>query len=214
MGLRLMELYNFAINRQKNKNMESEPLTGPVLSPDLSSLPSLSSDLLTLFGALDQNKRRIFRKLYTYLWRYLRPLDNYSIMQDYWAFHIIVEEQYKLPFGLVALLSWLYQASARGKLIIDSRRFGGADPIMMTIANRWEYMSALRKSGYITRFTRDPSAPYLLRSVSRQPIFIKVTSEGCKLIENIERDTYNLIMRSVMKEITTGKPKRKARKKA
>jgi hypothetical protein len=141
-------------------------------------------------------------------------LENYSILQDYWAFHYVITDSYKLPFGLVALLSWLYQVSGKGALIIDTRRFKGTRPVAMGVANHWEYMATLRKSGYITRFTRDPSAPYLLRSVSRQPIFIKVTDQGCKLIENIERDTYNLIMRSVMREITTGKPKRKARKKA
>jgi len=197
--------------------MENDNKTGVSLSSvsGLSvSSPVLSSDLLTLFGALDNGKRRIFRKLYTYLWRYLRPLDNYSILQDYWAFHYVITDVYKLPFGLVALLSWLYQVSGKGVNIIDSRRFNNTRPVAMSVRNIYEYMSALRKAGYITRFTRDPSAPYLLRSVSRQPIFIKVTDQGCKLIENIERDTYNLIMRSVMREITTGKPKRKARKKA
>lgn len=214
MFVRLLGMYNFAINRQNDKNMESEPLTGVPLSSDLSSLPSLSSDLLFMFGALGADKKRIFRKLYTYLWRYLRPLENYSILQDYWAFHYVITDIYKLPFGLVALLSWLYQMSGKGALIIDTRRFKGMRPVALCVANHWEYMATLRKSGYITRFTRDPSAPYLLRSVSRQPIFIKVTSEGCKLIENIERDTYNLIMRSVMREVTTGKPKRKRNRKA
>ena len=197
--------------------MENDNKTGVSLSSvsGLSvSSPVLSSDLLTLFGALDNGKRRIFRKLYTYLWRYLRPLDNYSILQDYWAFHYVITDVYKLPFGLVALLSWLYQVSGKGVNIIDSRRFNNTRPVAMSVRNIYEYMSALRKAGYITRFTRDPSAPYLLRSVSRQPIFIKVTDQGCKLIENIERDTYNLIMRSVMREVTTGAPKRKRRKKA
>jgi len=197
--------------------MENSEITGSGLSPFSPVSPSspvLSSDLLTLFGALDNGKRRIFRKLYTYLWRYLRPLDNYSILQDYWAFHYVITDVYKLPFGLVALLSWLYQVSGKGVNIIDSRRFYNTRPVAMSVRNHYEYMSVLRKSGYITRYTRDPSAPYLLRSVSRQPIFIKVTAEGCKLIENIERDTYNLIMRSVMREVTTGAPKRKRRKKA
>jgi hypothetical protein len=197
--------------------MENDNKTGVSLSSvsGLSvSSPVLSSDLLTLFGALDNGKRRIFRKLYTYLWRYLRPLDNYSILQDYWAFHYVITDVYKLPFGLVALLSWLYQVSGKGVNIIDSRRFNNTRPVAMSVRNIYEYMSVLRKSGYIERYTRDPSAPYLLRSVSRQPIFIKVTDAGCKLVEDIERETYNLIMRSVMREITTGKPKRKARKKA
>jgi hypothetical protein len=45
-------------------------------------------------------------------------------------------------------------------------------------------------------------------------VFIQLTDAGVKLVENIERDTYNLIMRSVMREVTTGAPKRKRRKKA
>jgi hypothetical protein len=196
--------------------MENIEITGSdqsPFSPVSPSSPVLSSDLLTLFGALDNGKRRIFRKLYSYLWRYLRPLENYSIMQDYWAFHAVITDKYNLPFSLVALLSWLYQVSGQGKLIIDTRRFKGLRPVAMSAGNRFESMSTLRKSGYIERYSRDPSAPYLLRSVSRQPIFIKVTDAGVKLIKDIERDTYNLIMRSVMREVTTGAPKRKRRKK-
>lgn len=195
------------------ENSEITGSAGSAFSPLSQSSPVLSADLLALYGALTEGKKRLFRKMYTYLWRYLLPLQDYSIMQDYWALHQVLTVSYPLAPCKLALLSWLYQASARGKLIIDSRLIRGMMPVIMAKRNYERYYSELRKSGYITRFTRDPSAPYLLRSVSRQPIFIKVTSEGCKLIENIERDTYNLIMRSVMREITTGKPKRKRRKK-
>jgi hypothetical protein len=196
--------------------MENSEITGSGLSPfSVPSLtsPVLSTDLLALYGALTDGKKRLFRKMYTYLWRYLLPLENYSIMQNYWALHQVLTVSYPLAPCKLALLSWLYQVSAKGKLIIDSRCTRGMMPVVMAKRNYERYYSELRKSGYITRFTRDPSAPYLLRSVSRQPIFIKVTDQGCKLIEDIERDTYNLIMRSVMREITTGKPKRKRKTK-
>jgi hypothetical protein len=75
------------------------------------------------------------------------------------------------------------------------------------------HFGGFRRSGIIRRYWRDPSVPYLSRSVSNVAVFIQMTDKGVKLVEDIERDTYNLIMRSVMREITTGKPKRKRKTK-
>jgi DNA-binding MarR family transcriptional regulator len=190
--------------------MENTDVSGS----SLPSVPSLSSGLLTLFGALDNNKRRIFRKLYTYLWRYLVPLRNYSPLQDYWGMHNIVKTKYNMSFNELALLSWLYQATARGNKIIDSRLTNYYDDLVISPRDIVRHFTAFRRSGIIRRYWHDPSLPYLSRSVANVAVFIQLTDAGVKLVENIERDTYNLIMRSVMREVTTGAPKRKRRKKA
>jgi len=163
--------------------------------------PSLSPSLSSMYSSLSPELQRIFVKAFVYLWRYLNKRPRNTLV-SYWAIEQL-RIKYKMPISELALLTFLFQMSNKGKYIINSLslQYSGALP---TSPNYLRLLLArFKHRGYIRRFSRDPSAPYLQRSISRTKIFIQFTGKGVEIVERINKDLRTLELNTALKDVTT-----------
>ncbi|MBK5202132.1 MAG: hypothetical protein JJE45_00220 [Prolixibacteraceae bacterium] len=171
----------------------------------LSSLPSLSPQLNSLYKSLNDDMRRIFIKVYGYLWS---AINGYSVrscgvVSYYWLFNRIAASSSLSPSSLV-LLSYLYMMTNKGSKLIHSSIVynSGVLPGALSITVQrvtWD----LKHAGYITRHTKDPGQLYNQRAQhNRQPVYIKLSSSGVALIEGIEKDINKLLLNTSLNDLT------------
>lgn len=168
------------------------------------SVPALSPSLSSLYSLLDLQQKRLFNKVFMYLWDYVRHkvYGSHGVINTYW----IVEDmriKYDLSTSELSMLTFLYQITGGGRGIINSQAVynGSALPHLGYEGKKW-YLYKLRLKGYLIRSTRDTSAPYLKRSVYHSPIFIQLSPSGVGVVKDIEKRTQRLIMTSSLNDIT------------
>jgi len=174
---------------------------GPDSAPVPSSLPSLSIRLNSFYNGLDSFNRRSFVKIYKYLWGVVNKQD-FNTVSKWWVLRLVAESSGLSPSSL-AVLSYLYMASNKGKDVVHSNRIYISGVLPGAIGKTVQRVTwDLKHAGLITRHTLDPSAPYLQRSHSRQPVFIKLTLKGVQCIEGIEKDLNKLLLNSSLDDLT------------
>lgn len=167
------------------------------------SAPSLSSSLSSSYRLLDEASKRLFNKVFMFLWDYVRRRVHGSrgVLHTYW----IVDDLrcgYDLCPSEFSMLTYLYQITDGGKRIVSSTAvYNGMVLPHLTDDGKAHYLRLLRKRGYILRSSRDISAPYLQRSVYHSKIFIQLTPSGVGVIKDIDRRVQTLIMRSSLNDI-------------
>jgi hypothetical protein len=176
------------------------------LPVSLASPPSLSSELTILYGSLDTLNKGLFVRVFNYLWRYLfgyrTNLRRLGPVLYYWCV-----DGSRVRAGLTTseftTLVYLYQVTAQGANCVHSDIIYNG-PIMerLTYFSKKDLLNDLKHLGYISRSTHDPSAPYLRRSYSKQPVFIRLTPSGIKLILGVEKDLYHILMRTSLNDLT------------
>ena len=187
------------MTNETNTKQASEDLTGSAPS----SLPSLSYRLNMFYNGLDNFHRRSFVKIYKYLWGVVTK-QNFSTVSKWWVLRLVAESSGLSPSSL-AVLSYLYMASNKGRDVVHSNRIYTSGVLPGAIGKTVQRVTwDLKHAGLITRHTLDPSAPYLQRSHSRQPVFIKLTVKGVALIEGIEKDLNKLLLNSSLDDLTGG----------
>jgi len=171
----------------------------------------LPSSLSSLYSSLSTINKSVFIRVFSYLWRYFMfKRSVYSCMHNYWA----VEEcliKNNISNYEYALLSLLYQQTNAGKSVVHSQRLYDFKLCDMHIDTMRQKLIKFKDLGYITRYSRDPSAPYLQRSCSIQKVYIMLSGKGVELFDKIERDVYNMVRGSALKDITTGNKKVRAK---
>jgi len=167
------------------------------------SAPALPSTLSSLYSMLDITQRRLFNKVFMFLWDYVRKkvYGSHGVLNTYW----IVEDQrikYDLCTSELSMLTFLYDITGGGRGIIHSQAVynGSALPHLTTSGKSW-YLTMLRNKGFILRTTRDTSAPYLRRSVYHSPVWIQLTPKAVGMIKAIDRHVQSKIMRSSLNDI-------------
>lgn len=131
-----------------------------------------------------------------WMWDYVRRkvLSTHGVLNTFW----IVDDlraKHDLCSSEFSMLTFLYHVTDGGKRIISSQAvYNGFALPHLAESGKAHYLRKLREGGYIIRFTRDISAPYLQRSVSRQKIFIQLTPKAVGLIKEIDRRVQSLIM--------------------
>lgn len=167
------------------------------------SAPPLPSSLTSLYSLLDSQQQRLFNKVFMFLWDYVRRRvhGSHGVLNTYW----IVDDQrikYDLSTSELSMLTFIYHVTGGGKGIINSQVVynGSVLPRVAHSTKSW-YLTMLRNKGLIVRTTRDTSAPYLRRSISRSPIFIQLSPSGVGVIKDIDRHVKTLIMHSSLNDI-------------
>jgi DNA-binding MarR family transcriptional regulator len=183
---------------EANDNLKSLEAVPASSSP---SLPELPERLLSLFLVQSNDNRRLFMRVFRWLWSYLNN-RRVNLGSSYWAVNL-VRLRSSLPPSELAYLSYLYQVSNKGVNIVRSDDLYNSGILPgLTDLSKSGVTNRLKRKGFISRHTSDPSAPYLSRSYDRHPIFIKLTGKGIKFIEDLNRDVNNIMMRQSLADLT------------
>ena len=165
------------------------------------SSPSLPPDLTTIYNSLTDNNRRLFNKVFKFMWRYVndRRLSSGVL---FWGVDLS-RRHLRLPSSDLAVLTYLYYISGKGVNIVRSDVLYNSGILPGISLDGFQMcLNRLKHKGYLTRHTSDPSLPYQSRSYSRQPVFIKLSAAGVKLIQTIDKDLYNLMLHTSLDDIT------------
>lgn len=167
------------------------------------SAPSLPSSLTSLYQLLDDNMRRLFNKVFMFLWDYVRRkvLSSHGVLNTFW-----IVDDLRAKHGLCSsefsMLTYLYHVTDGGKRIVSSQAiYNGSALPHLAESGKAHYLRKLREGGYIIRSSRDISAPYLQRSIYHSKIFIQLTPKAIGVIKDIDRRVQHLIMRSSLNDI-------------
>lgn len=166
-----------------------------------SPLPSLPPDLRLLFNSLDNDHKRLFIKVFRWLFHYVNSRCG-SVVFLFWAGDMF-RRRLELTSSDLAVLTYLYYISGRGVFAVRSEAAynSGILPGLLPVAYK-EVIYRLKKRGYLTRSTSDPSRPYLSRSRARQPVFISLTSSGCNVIRGIDKDMNRFLLNTSIDDLT------------
>lgn len=171
-----------------------------------SSPPSLSPGLLSFYSVLCEADKKLFNHVYIEIWRYLftvrSSVSRPGAVPLLWAVDLS-RFNHCISYPQLVLLSFLYYMSCCGRGVIHSNSVYKSPLLsMLTPSSKKVYLWDLAKLGYITRSTRDLSRPYLSRSVSRAPAFIILSPSGVKLIQDIEKEIYNIMLNTSFDDLT------------
>ena len=171
----------------------------------LSSVPSLSSHLNSLYLSLNDDMRRLFIRIYKYLWGVVNSYSVRScgVVSYHWLLSRVAASSSLAPSSLV-LLSYLYMMTNKGTKLIHSNIvhnsgvLPGALPITVQRVT-WD----LKHSGYITRHTKDPGQPYSHRAQhNKQPVYIRLTPAGLRVIEDMTKEINKLLLNTSLNDLT------------
>ena len=170
---------------------------------DIGSPPPLTGSLSSLYSGLDSRSRKLFSKVFVYLWGVLVPRSRrYGVLHLYW-----LVDQVRVNSGLsvvgLSLLAYLYQVTEKGKLVIHSKDLYFSSSLHYNKRTIVEQLIKLRHAGYVVRRFKDHTLPYLQRSHSKQPVFIQLSGSGIALIHKLETDLYRLSYNTTLDDITT-----------
>ncbi len=176
------------------------------INENITPAPSLPPDLSFLYSSLPVDMQRLFRKVFVFLWNKIAParsfVSNSGVIYSYWAVDML-RIRTNLTTSELSALSYLYQITEKGAKTVKSETiYNGMLLPEMVSESKITLLHTLKRKGYIIRLTRDPSAPYLLRSISRQPVFMQMTPKGVGVIHDIEKGLYKILLNTSFNEIT------------
>jgi len=172
-----------------------------------SAAPSLSPSLSVLYSNLSNDNRRLFIKVFKYLWGYvLNRRSQYDVVHLFWCVERL-RIKYSLTSGELSLLTYLYQLSERGKYIIKSTQLFKSSSLHLSSRTLEPLLTKFKDQALIVRLSRDPTQPYLTRSIARQKIFIQFTAKGVAFVDTIEDDLRVLLINSTIDDVTTANNK-------
>jgi hypothetical protein len=168
--------------------------------------PSLSPALTTLYSTLSPDNKQIFVKVFKFLWSVVIPArrftDSGGMLYSFWLVDLL-RHRSGLSSSELSLLTYLYQVTEKGNKTIHSNIIYNGMLLPDNIrVSKQRLLNGFKRKGYIIRLTRDPSVPYLRRSISQQPVFIKLTSSGVRLIEGIEKELRKILINSSLDDLT------------
>jgi hypothetical protein len=182
-----------------NDNLTSLEAVPPASSSG--SLPNLPNNLNSLYQVLNDDSRRLFMRVFRWLWTYLNG-KRVNVVGSFWAVDLL-RVRSSFPVSHLIMLSYLYQVSNKGVNIVRSEHIYNSSILPgFNTASKSAIISTLKNSGYLVRSCSDPSAPYLSRSYDRHPIFIKLSAKGVKFIEDMNREVNNIMMRQSLADLT------------
>jgi DNA-binding MarR family transcriptional regulator len=179
-------------------------------------LPSLPTALNSLYQSLDLDNKRLFLKIFRFIWGEVLPLKRFvnfsGILYSFWAVDILRSRLGLSPSELSAL-TYLYQVSKKGKLIVRSSVIYEANILPSVVpSSRVVLLNSLKRAGYITRQTRNTQAPHYSSSYSKTAVFLRLSPAGVRLVEDMERDLYKVLVNNCLDDLkgTNKKPRKRS----
>jgi hypothetical protein len=170
--------------------------------------PALPSSLRSIFNSLPLSYQSLFIKVLRYLWRVLSARRYSDPITLFWGVDLL-RVRYGLTSSELQVLTWLYLFSERGANVVNSDDLYNTDIMpRLILTAKLNVLNDLKHKNYIIRYTRDPGAPYLSRSYRKQPVFIKLTSQGVALIKGMEKELNSMLLNSSLDELAGNKKPR------
>jgi hypothetical protein len=169
-----------------------------------SSPPSLPLILNLSYGVLSDDMKRLFVRMYKYLWGVVHKKD--SSVSLFWCVDLL-RLRYSLTCSEFTGLTFIYQISCKGVRFVHSDQVYNG-PILQAFnhESKKTLLNTLKHKGWITRHTKNPQEPYSQRAQhNKQPVFIKMTVKGVNLIEGIEKDMNKILLNTSLDELTGNK---------
>ena len=171
------------------------------------SLPDLVGRIQFIYMGASDAEKSLIRRIYRYIWRALLPIDQFKdisgVVSCFWALDIVRSSSCPLSSSELSLLSFIYYISDQGNIYINSGAVCNSI-ILPGFAPRSiaEYLTRLKRKGYLLRSYVDPANMYLQIGHNKRPVFIKLTPLAIDLLNEIQRKTYKLIRESSFNYIT------------
>ncbi|MGD0340535.1 MAG: hypothetical protein ABSA76_02340 [Bacteroidales bacterium] len=170
-----------------------------------SGLPPLSAPLTSFFSVLNSDNQKVFRRVFQFCWNIAnsrRFTDRGNIMSIYWLI-----DRLRIGASLttteLSLLTYIYQITSKGKHIIHSNKIYLSTSFPGVTHHTLECrLVDLTKREFIIRSTRNPEIPYLSRYVFKQPVWLRLSPSGVRVIEGIEKDMYKILLNSSLDDLT------------
>jgi len=175
------------------------------LSPSISSPPDLSTELILLYEALTNDNKRLFVRIYRYLWGVVCPMSRFirysGVIYSYWLVDHL-RRKYDLSVTALSLLSLIYHLTNNGRKTIHSK-FIYNNGMRSDIRREsiMQELQRLKQRGYLTRLRRDPDNKYTPGTQYSHPVFVRISTDGVHLIEQIERDLHNILFRTSLDDL-------------
>jgi len=171
-----------------------------------SSPPSLPPELNSLYSLLNPESKKLFNKVFVWLWRYVIDRRIYlrsgAVLYYYWAIDIL-RKQSDLNTSDLSVLTFIYQVTDKGaKAIHSDRIYNSAVVPHLPLNSKQLIISKLVRLGYLSRSFRDPQHKYQRQPWPPHPVFVSFTSKGVMLIKGIESKLYDLVLHSSLDDIT------------
>ena len=170
-----------------------------------SSVPSLPSDLKSLYLNMGDDEKRLFNRVYVSLWGVVNTynIKRSGIASYYWLLSMVAGASSLAPSSLV-VLSYLYMMSNKGSKLIHSNTLYLSGCVPGALFKTYQRITwDLKHDGYITRHTKDPGQPYNHKAQhNRQPVYIKITGKGLKIIEGMEKDVNKILLNTSFNDLT------------
>jgi hypothetical protein len=172
--------------------------------PSLCSVPNLSKSLNLSYGVLNDDMKRLFNRVYVYLWGVVnaRSVRALGFVPHYWLM-VRLSASSSLSPSAFTVLTYLYMMSDKGRYYIHSANVvnSGVLPGALSITVGrvlWD----LKHAGMITRHTKDPSRPYEQRAQhNRNTVFIHVTNKGVQFIEDTEKQFSRVLLNTSFNDL-------------
>jgi hypothetical protein len=174
--------------------------------PDhLPPLPSLPSGLTDLYNSLSIYNQRVFIKVFRFLWGVVNG-RRVTLVTSYWCLDML-RNNLDLTTSQLALLSYLYQISNKGRKFVHSDRLYHSVILPHLARSEWNgsmqvLIYYLIKRGYIYRSRYDPDNIYYKSGRSRRPVFVRLSPAGIRLIEGIEKNINRLLLNTSLNDLT------------
>jgi len=173
----------------------------------VSSPPSLSPELNSLYHSLSIEQQQVFIKVFNYLWGCVVPASRFNgrgaSLYSFWVIDYL-RQCSGLSSSLFSLLVFIYHITGRNKHFICTDQVYNNDGIMFNYCQgaKQNKLSQLTKLGYLVRSWSNPDQPYLQKSYRSRPVFIKLSPSGIALIHDIEKDLYKLLLNTSLNDLT------------
>lgn len=172
---------------------------------NIPSAPSLPPDLALLFSSLSPDSQRLYVKTFKHLWDAVAParrfVSNGGVLYAFWLIDLLRNEN-NLTTAELSALTYLYFVTNNGRKTVKSELvYNGMVLPEMKRTSKTTLLYTLKRKGYIVRLNRDPSLPFLQRSIAKQNVFIQMTGKGILKVQEIEKSVYRLLLNNSYNKI-------------
>jgi hypothetical protein len=178
------------------------------LSPfpsDPSCLPDMDKQMTVLYGVLSEDNKRIFVKIYRYLWRSVFPVSRFigfgGVLYSYWVVDLL-RNKYKIKLPSLVLLTYISHLTDKGRKYVHINAvLNGFALSYDKYSTRYTAFKHILRNGFILRSKYNPDNPHYLGCRTGQPVFISLSSSGASLINAIEHDIHLFLMQTSLDEL-------------
>lgn len=144
---------------------------------------SLEGDLLALYRSLpDKRWRKLFRRIYLLLWKYISPMRYNSLQMSFVLPLILPQCDPPLTVPQFVALTILWELSKHGKRVVDTRFMS-----WQGITQPYQHIPTFVRLGLVKRSYFDVNDPHYTRSRSNTYHYVVILPGSRRLLRQVDR---------------------------